>query len=118
MWAFEQNEKVEQKIRDDLERRFRIRVETRIALEEQLIDRQKRREQEAQDDKLFWEKQMEMLAERDKIDQLSNEKRRRKMAEHRRAIHDMLDERKAQRAIDILNEMKQRDLDQQREKRK
>lgn len=118
LWAFEQNEKVEEKIREQLEYRFRVRVETRLALEEQLMDQHRRREIEALEDRLFREKQLEMLAERDKLDQLSDEKRRRKMAEHRKAIHEMLEERKAQRVEDLAKEMQQRDMEQEREKRK
>lgn len=59
-----------------------------------------------------------MLAERDKIDQMSNEKRRRKMAEHRKATHELLEERKQQRVEKLADEIRLRDLDQQQEKRK
>lgn len=59
-----------------------------------------------------------MLAERDKLDQMSAEKRRRKMAEHRRATQELLEERKLQRIEKLAEEMKLRDLEQEREKRK
>lgn len=118
MWAFEQNEKVEEKIREQLEYRFRVRVETRLALEAQLVDQHQRRELEAQEDRIFREKQLEMLAERDKLDQMSNEKRRRKLTEHRKATHEMLEERKLQRAENLAKELQQRDHDQEQEKRK
>lgn len=118
LWAFEQNEKIEEKIREQMEYRFRVRVETRLALEEQLMDQQRRKELDAHEDKIFREKQLEMLAERDKIDQLSDEKRRKKMAEHRRAIHEMLEERKAKRAVDLAEELELRNLEQAEEKRK
>lgn len=118
LWAFEQNEKVEEKIREQLEHRFRVRVETRLALEEQLMDQHRRREILELEDRLFREKQLELLAERDKLDQLSDEKRRRKMAQHRKAIHEMLEERKAQRVEDMAKEMQQRDIEQEQKKRK
>lgn len=118
LWAFEQNEKVEEKLREQMEYRFRVRVETRLALEEQLMDQKHRKELEAQEDRIFREKQLEMLAERDKIDQLSDEKRRRKTAEHRKAIHEMLEERKLKRAQDLVEELKERDLEQKRAQRK
>ena len=101
-----------------MEYRFRVRVETRLALEEQLIDQKRRRDLDAQEDRIFREKQLEMLAERDKIDQLSDEKRRRKMAEHRRAIHEMLEERKAQRVENLAKEMESRSQAEAEEKRK
>lgn len=118
MYAFEQNEKVEERTRIDLERRFRVRVETRLALEEQLMDQFKRKLQVMEDDKVFLGKQMEMMAERDKIDQMSNERRRRKMAEHRKDIHELLEKRKEQRVLDIANEIKLRELEQKQETRK
>lgn len=118
LYAFEQNEKVEERTRIDLERRFRVRVETRLALEEQLMDQFKRKLQVMEDDKVFLGKQMEMMAERDKIDQMSNERRRRKMAEHRKDIHELLEERKAQRLLDRANEIKLRELEQKKETRK
>ncbi|CAO1425540.1 unnamed protein product [Diamesa tonsa] len=118
LYAFEQNEKVEERTRIDLERRFRVRVETRLALEEQLMDQFKRKLQVMEDDKVFLGKQMEMMAERDKIDQMSNERRRRKMAEHRKDIHELLEKRKEQRVLDIANEIKLRELEQKQETRK
>ena len=118
LYAFEQNEKVEERTRIDLERRFRVRVETRLALEEQLMDQFKRKLQVMEDDKVFLGKQMEMMAERDKIDQMSNERRRRKMAEHRKDIHELLENRKQQRVLDIANEIKLQELEQKKEARK
>lgn len=118
MYAFEQNEKVEERTRIDLERKFRVRVETRLALEQQLMDQYKRKLQVKEDDKVFLGKQMEMMAERDKIDQMSNERRRRKMAEHRKDIHELLEKRKEQRVLDIANEIKLRELEQKQEARK
>lgn len=118
LWEFEQNEKSEEKIREQLEYRFRVRVETRLALEDQMIDQHRRKQLEAQEDRLFREKQLELLAERDKLDQLSDEKRRRKMSEHRKAIHEMLEERKVQRAEKLEEEFKLRDIEKEQEKRK
>lgn len=118
MWAFEQNEKIEETLREQMEYRFRVRVENRLALEAQLCDQQRRRDLEAQEDRIFQEKQLEMWAERDKIEQLSDEKRRRKMTEHRRAIHELLELRKMQRVESLALELKTRDLEQEQEKRK
>lgn len=101
-----------------MEYRFRVRVETRLALEEQLMDQQWKKELEAQEDRIFREKQLELWAERDKVEQLSDEKRRKKMAEHRRAIHEILEERQKQRAENLADELRTRDLEQEQEKRK
>jgi hypothetical protein len=101
-----------------MEYKLRLRIESRVALEQQLIERQRQRQQEEQDERAFCERQLQMLAERDKIEQLSNEKRRRKLAEHRKAIQEMLEERKNQRAAALAEEIKLRDMLQQEEKRK
>lgn len=82
------------------------------------MDQQRRRDLEAQEDRIFQEKQLEMLAERDKLDQMSNEKRRRKMAEHRKATHELLEERKQQRVEKLADEIRIRALDKEQEKRK
>jgi len=95
-----------------------MRVQTRLALEEQLMDQFKRKQQEEQDDKQFREQQTELLAERDKLDIMSNERRKRIMSEHRKAIRQMLEERKLQRAHLLALEMKMRDAEEEQEKRK
>lgn len=118
MWAFEQNEKIEEQIREQLEYRFRVRVETRLALEEQLLDQHRIKDAAAQEDRIFREKQLEMLAERDKLEQMSDEKRRRKMAEHRKATHEMMEGRKLERAENLAKELQERGQEQEMEKRK
>lgn len=82
------------------------------------MDQQHRKELEAQEDRIFREKQLKMLAERDRIDQMSDEKRRRKMTEHRKATHEMLEERKQKRVENLAEELKLRDLELKQEKRK
>lgn len=101
-----------------MEYRLRMAVESRLALEQQLEEQRKRKEQDEMDEKVFYESQLQLLAERDKLEQLSNEKRRRKMAEHRRAVQEMLSERKLQRAEELALELKARDAEQQAEKRR
>lgn len=118
LWAFEQNEKIEERIRSHMEHRLRLAVESRLALERQLEEQRQRKEQEDLDEKTFYENQLQLLAERDKLEQLSNERRRRKITEHRRAVQEMLSERKLQRAEALALELKARDAEQQAEKRK
>lgn len=118
MWAFEQNEKIEEKLRQQIEYRFRIRVETRLALEEQLNDQQFRKESEKREGQNYREKQLALWAERDKIDQLSDEKRRKKMAEYRRAIHEIIEQKKQQRVENLATELQVRNSEQEQEKRK
>lgn len=101
-----------------MEFRFRVRVENRLALEAQLVDQQRRRDIEATEDRIFREQQLEMLAERDRIDQMSDEKRRRKMTEHRKATHELLEVRKAERAQKLSEEIEMRHVEHEQEKRR
>lgn len=82
------------------------------------MDQQRRRDLEVQEDRIFQENSLKLLAERDKLDQMSNEKRRRKMAEHRKATQELLEERKQQRVEKLADEIRLRDLDKEQEKRK
>jgi hypothetical protein len=118
LWAFEQNERDEENIRNHLEYRLRLRIESRLALEQQLIEQKRQKEQDELNEKTFYENQLQMLAERDKIEQMSNERRRRKIAEHRKATLELLEERKQRRAEALAVEIKLRVEEQQEEKRK
>lgn len=118
MWAFEENEKVEERMKSQIEYRLKLAIESRLALEQQLLEQRKRKEQEEVDEKAFYENQLLLLAERDKLEQLSNERRRRKIGEHRKAIKEMLEERKVQRAEALAMEMKERDVEKEEERRK
>lgn len=118
LWAFEQNEKEEQEIRSQIEYRLKLAVESRLALEQQLVEQRLRKEQSEMDEKAFYENQLLLLAERDKLEQLSNERRRRKIAEHRKAIQEMLAEKRLQRAAVMALEMKTRDVEEEAERRK
>lgn len=97
---------------------MRQRIEARLILEQQLMDQKKRKEREENDEKLFCEKQLQMLAERDKIEQLSNEKRRRKILEHRKAIQEMLEQRKLERVEAMATEIRMREIEEEDKKRK
>lgn len=81
-------------------------------------EQKQRKEAEVQKDKVYQETQMKLWAERDKLEQLSDEKRRRKMAEYRKAIKAILDERKAQRVEEMCEEVKQREIERETERRK
>lgn len=118
LWAFEENEKVEERMKSQIEYRLKLAIESRLALEQQLLEQRKRKEQEEVDEKAFYENQLLLLAERDKLEQLSNERRRRKIGEHRKAIKEMLEERKVQRAEALAMEMKERDVEKEEERRK
>lgn len=77
-----------------------------------------RRQQEADDERNFKEDQLKLWAERDRIDQMTNEKRRLKLTEHRRDIQELLEERKRRRADEVKQLMQQQSMFEQEEKRR
>lgn len=101
----ELREREEAKLRKDLEAQLRRRIEVRLDLEKQREHLWIRREQDKEEERLYREQQLQELAERDKLDLLSNEMKRRKQIEHRQEIRQILDQRRQQR-IDELNALK------------
>lgn len=118
LYAFEMSEKEDIKIQEEMERQFRKRIETRLALERQLMDQWRIKQQQIQTDKEFQEEQMKLMAERDRIDQMSNEKRRRRILEHRRETFEMLEERKTRRAQNMAESIKAHESAEKLEQRK
>lgn len=99
-----------QKIRIDLERKVRQRLEAAIQLHEQRAERERRVRQEQKNDRDFRRRQMDELAERDKIEQLSNERRRLKIVEHNRIVQQLLLTKRNENAEALM-----RKLDEKRE---
>lgn len=91
-----------QREREDLEQKIRLRLQTRLDLEMQRHEILLRRTQEEDDSKHFRVREMERLAEQDKLELLTNEKRRQKLAEHHRAVRELIEERKRNREADRL----------------
>lgn len=96
----ELNEEAEMKERLNLERVFRRRIEIRLQLEQQKQDNLDRLAQEKNDDVQFRSEKLKLLSERDRIDQMTAEKRRRIMMEHHRAVREIMDQRKIAREED------------------
>ncbi|KAL9695965.1 hypothetical protein quinque_015250 [Culex quinquefasciatus] len=83
-----------------------------------LVEIECRRKQQEDEDRRFKEEQLKLWAERDRLDQLSNEKRRLKLMEHRRAIQELLEERRQRRADEVKELMQMQSLFEQEEKRR
>lgn len=98
-------ERAELKRRHEMEKRFRDQVHIRIALDQQRSDHVLRLQSQQEDDRQFRQRQMELLAERDKIEQMTQERRRQLVMEHNRIVRSILDERKAKRATDLAKAM-------------
>lgn len=113
----ELNEDADMKERLNLERVFRRRIEMRIQLEQQKQDNLERLAQEKNDDAHFRSEQLKLLCERDRLDQMTAEKRRRIMMEHHRAVREIMDQRKIARDKDKVKLAAEHryDLEQQEE---
>uniref|UniRef100_A0A182FJV5 Meiosis-specific nuclear structural protein 1 n=2 Tax=Anopheles albimanus TaxID=7167 RepID=A0A182FJV5_ANOAL len=116
LYMVEQNNREELKRQRQLEETLRKRIEVRLSLERQRNELSCQRQQEEEETKRFQEEQIKAWAERDRVEQLSNEKRRRKMIEYRRAVQELLEERRRRRRDDINQALQQEEQLQKEEK--
>lgn len=108
----------EQKLRYEMEIELRRRIETRLMLDQQRQDNQVRFMHEQEEDRLFFLETMKVLAEKDKLDQLSNERRRQKMMDHRREIQELLEQRKNNRVEEVAGKLRVRAMEEREEQRR
>lgn len=116
LYAAEKEAEEDLKIRKQLEEQLRRRIQLRVDLDKHKKEMDLRKKQEEEEDKMFYEKQLEILAERDKIEQMSNEKRRRKIIEHRKELQKCLEEKKMKRFEEVNELLKEREQEIQEEK--
>ncbi|XP_058063748.1 meiosis-specific nuclear structural protein 1-like [Anopheles bellator] len=114
LYMAEQDDRVKLKLQRELEDSLRKRIDLRVALEQQKSKNTCQRELEAEMDKRFQEDQIKAWAERDRIEQMSNERRRRKMIEYRREVLDLLEDRR-QRRVSEVNHILQLEDEQRQE---
>lgn len=88
--------------RVELENRIRRRIITRMHLETQTQDNNLRKLQQENDDRIFREEQMRLLAEQDRLELLSNERQRLKRIEHQRTVRQLIADREAQRCSEVF----------------
>lgn len=113
LYEIEKDEQEVLRFRKELEEKIRIRIETRLALDMQRANNQLKKDTEAAEERAFMEDQMKHLAEKDKLDQLSNENRRRKQMEHRQAVRELIEIRRAKRVQKMSDMVKEQELDLQ-----
>lgn len=89
--------------RKQLEDRIRQRMKTKMELEIQLKEIEMRRLQRQQDEERFRTKQLEMLAEQDRLELLTKERQRLKKQEHFKLVREMLTAREATRNAEIFD---------------
>ncbi|KAJ6638344.1 Meiosis-specific nuclear structural protein 1 [Pseudolycoriella hygida] len=93
----ELNEEAEVKERLNLERIFRRRIEMRIQLEKQKEENLERLVREKNEDAEFRANRLKLLSERDRMDEMTAEKRRRTLMQHYRAVREIMDQREKAR---------------------
>lgn len=103
----ERNTNEDIRYKQNLEKQWNDRLQMRREFERYRAERDRRKlEQEQNEDAVFLADMRKQLAERDKLDQLADEKRRQKIREHGRAIQEMIELRRRQRAIDAAEEIR------------
>lgn len=107
MYEIEKDEREAERFRQELEEKIRNRIEARLALDMQCANNQLKKDYEAAEERAFMEDQIKIFAERDKLDQLSNEKRRRKQLEHKQAIRELMETRRIERAQKMVEMIKE-----------
>lgn len=107
MYEIEKDEREAERFRKELEEKIRNRIEARLALDMQVANNQLKKDYEAAEERAFMEDQIRIFAERDKLDQLSNEKRRRKQLEHKQAIRELMETRRIERAQKMVEMIKE-----------
>lgn len=100
----ESAEREEQRLRKRLEEQLRKRVQVRLELEKQREFIWTRQQQEKEEERMFKEEQLRLMAEADRLELLSNEMRRRKQVEHRKAVEQLMQQRRQQRIQEIDSE--------------
>ncbi|XP_058127371.1 meiosis-specific nuclear structural protein 1-like [Anopheles coustani] len=118
LYIAETEEKDELKRIKDLEENVRKRIAIRLALESQLMEIKCQKEVEAEEEKRFQAEQIKVWAANDRIDIMTNEKRRRKMIEYRQNVQVLLEKRRKQRIEDVKLAVQQENLQREEEKRR
>lgn len=113
----EMNEEAEMKERLNLERVFRRRIEARIQLEQQKQENLDRLAREKNDDAEFRAEQLRLLSERDRIDQMTTDRRRRMVMEHHKAVREIMEQRRVAREMEKMKLVEEHryDVEQQEE---
>lgn len=98
----ERNAKEDDRFRKNLEKQMLERSQLRAEMEnyrQELLVQKTRLFQE--EERQMREEHMLQMAERDRLEQLSDDKRRRKIMEHNKALREMMETRRQQRAEEV-----------------
>lgn len=107
----ELQEREEKRLREKLEEQLRQRVQVRLELEKQREFKWIRQQQEKEEERLYKEEQLRILAENDRLELLSNDLKRRKQIEHRKAVEALWGLRRQQKAKEIKDAKQKHDAE-------
>ncbi|XP_050306031.1 meiosis-specific nuclear structural protein 1-like [Anthonomus grandis grandis] len=115
----EQKEAADQRFREDVEKQVRLKLEIRKSLDAQLREKEEKIKQEAAEDAKYKEQLLNKLAEDEKIEQMSAQKRRMKMLQLRRDVEQMMTDRRQKRAEEMqlmirLQEQEEKEMEDRR----
>ncbi|GLV45297.1 hypothetical protein CBL_05397 [Carabus blaptoides fortunei] len=111
----ELKEKEDQKMKEEFRRQVDNRIEMQRVLARQLEERREKLRQEELEDARYKEQMIAKVIEDQKIEQMTAEKRRRKMMELRRDIEEHMQERRAKRAEELRQLLYLQEQDKLRE---
>lgn len=93
--------------RQQLEESIRRQLQNKLHLEEQIRDLEIRQRQREEEEAEFRRHQLQLLAEQDRIELMTIERKRIKKQEHHRAVREMMSEREAARNAEIVDLVQQ-----------
>lgn len=102
----EKKEELENRHKREVENELRRRIEVRISLNRQMEEHKEQKKQQLEEEAKYKEDLIAEIARNERLEQLSNEKKRRKMLEVRREVERMMIERRQLQAEKMQLEMK------------
>ncbi|KFP73003.1 PREDICTED: meiosis-specific nuclear structural protein 1, partial [Apaloderma vittatum] len=117
LYLEEQEETERKKELAEIEKRLRQRLDLRQTYEEQFALKKAVRRAMQEEEEAFRQQMMAKLAEDDRIEQMNAEKRRMKQLEHRRAVEQLIEDRRKQFIADKERELEERQLEERRQEK-
>ncbi|XP_069102255.1 meiosis-specific nuclear structural protein 1-like [Argopecten irradians] len=108
LYLEEQEEKERMKEKSDIEARIRQKIELQQTHAQQMHFKNLRKAAQEEEEEEFRQQMLAKFAEDDRIEQMNAAKRRMKQQEHKRAVEQLIEDRRAQFAADRERELMER----------
>ncbi|XP_044734922.1 meiosis-specific nuclear structural protein 1-like [Chrysoperla carnea] len=102
----------------EMEKKYLTRLQLSYALDLQIKEKEDRLKQECENDYKYRQELMERLIEEERIHQMTEQKRRRKMIEVRHTVEKMMLERQEKRAAEIQQLWRLKELEKENENKR